>query len=204
MRHLMDGYRRFREGAWPERRALFERLAAQGQRPQVMVIACSDSRVDPAMIFDAGPGELFVVRNVANLVPPYQPDGAYHGTSAAVEFGVCSLGVQDLIVMGHGICGGVQALLADAEPVGDFVGPWIRVAERARRLVLACEVPERQLEGERAVVRVSLENLATFPWIASRVAAGRLHLHGAHFDVRSGVLAILGSDGSFAPAGTEG
>jgi len=199
METLVAGYRRFREGAWPERRDLFERLARSGQRPRAMVIACSDSRVDPAMIFDAGPGELFVVRNVANLVPPYQPDGAYHGTSAALEFGVCNLGVQDLIVMGHGLCGGVQALIADETPAGDFVGPWIRVAERARRRVLACDAPDRQLEGERAVVCVSLENLATFPWIASRVAAGTLRLHGAHFDVRSGVLATLRPDGSFTP-----
>ena len=199
MERLLDGYGRFREGAWPERRALFERLAAQGQRPQAMVIACSDSRVDPAMIFDAGPGELFVVRNVANLVPPYQPDGAYHGTSAAVEFGVRSLGVQEVIVMGHGLCGGVQALIADAEPAGDFVGPWIRLAERTRRGVLACDAPDRQLAGEHAVVRVSLENLATFPWIASGVADGTLRLHGAHFDVRSGVLATLRADGAFAP-----
>ena len=199
MERLLNGYARFRAEAWPERRALFARLAAEGQRPRTMVVACSDSRVDPAMIFDAGPGELFVVRNVANLVPPYQPDGAYHGTSAALEFGVCSLGVQDLIVMGHGLCGGVQALIAEAEPAGDFVGPWIRVAERARRHVLACHAMDRQLEGEHAVVRVSLENLATFPWVASRVAAGALRLHGAHFDVRSGVLAMLRPDDSFAP-----
>jgi carbonic anhydrase len=199
METLIKGYARFRQGAWPERRALFERLAQVGQRPPTMVIACSDSRVDPAMIFDAGPGELFVVRNVANLVPPYQPDGAYHGTSAALEFGVCNLGVQHLIVMGHGLCGGVQALIADEEPAGDFVGPWIRLAERARRGILACDAPDRQLEGEYAVIRVSLENLATFPWIASRLAAGTLHLHGAHFDVRFGVLATLRPDGSFAP-----
>jgi carbonic anhydrase len=199
METLIKGYGRFRQGAWPERRALFERLAQVGQRPPTMVIACSDSRVDPAMIFDAGPGELFVVRNVANLVPPYQPDGAYHGTSAALEFGVCNLGVQHLIVMGHGLCGGVQALIADEEPAGDFVGPWIRLAERARRRILACDAPDRQLEGEYAVVRVSLENLATFPWINSRLAAGTLHLHGAHFDVRSGVLATLRPDGTFAP-----
>ncbi len=199
MQHLLDGYARFRETAWPERRALFERLAAQGQRPRTMVIACSDSRVDPAMIFDAGPGELFVVRNVANLVPPYQPDGSYHGTSAALEFGVCSLEVQELIVMGHGLCGGVQALLSDTGPQGDFVGPWIHLAERARRQTLACDTPDRQLAGEQAVVRVSLENLASFPWIASRVAAGGLRLHGAHFDVRTGVLATLQPDGSFAP-----
>ena len=198
MRFLLDGYERFREGAWPERRALFERLAVHGQRPRAMVIACSDSRVDPAMIFDAGPGELFVVRNVANLVPPYQPDGAYHGTSAALEFGVCSLGVQELVVMGHGLCGGVQALIADTAPADDFVGPWIRLAERVRPRVLSYDAPDRQLEGEYAVVRVSLENLATFPWIASRVAAGTLRLYGAHFDVRSGVLAQLQADGTFA------
>jgi len=197
---LIEGYGRFREGAWPERRALFERLARVGQRPRAMVIACSDSRVDPAMIFDAGPGELFVVRNVANLVPPYRPDGAHHGTSAALEFGVCNLGVEDLVVMGHGLCGGVQALIADEMPASDFVGPWIRLAEPARRRVLACDAPDRQLEGEHATVRLSIENLATFPWIAARVADGRLRLHGAHFDVRSGVLAILRPDGSFAAA----
>lgn len=199
MQHLLDGYARFRETAWPERRALFERLAAQGQRPRTMVIACSDSRVDPAMIFDAGPGELFVARNVANLVPPYQPDGSYHGTSAALEFGVCSLEVQDLIVMGHGLCGGIQALLSDTASMGDFVGPWIHLAERARRQVLACDAPDRQLAGEHAVVRVSLENLQSFPWVARRVAAGTLRLHGAHFDVRSGVLTILQPSGVFAP-----
>lgn len=200
MQHLLDGYARFRTSAWPGRRALFERLAAQGQRPRTMVIACSDSRVDPAMIFDAGPGELFVVRNVANLVPPYQPDGRYHGTSAALEFGVCSLEVRELIVMGHGLCGGVQALLSDTAPEGDFVGPWIHLAARARHQVLACDAPDRQLAGEHAVVRVTLENLASFPWIASRVQAGTLRLHGAHFDVRSGVLALLQPDGAFAPA----
>ena len=200
MQALISGYQRFRNGAWPERRALFERLAAQGQRPRTMVVACSDSRVDPAMIFDAGPGELFVLRNVANLVPPYQPDGNYHGTSAALEFGVCSLGVQDLIVLGHGLCGGVEALLADTAAPGDFVGPWIGLAQRARTCVLAGDASGRQLAGEHAVVRVSLENLATFPWIASRVAEGRLRLHGMHFDVRTGVLAILQPGGGSFPA----
>lgn len=200
MQSLIEGYRRFRAGAWPERRAVFERLAAQGQRPRTMVIACSDSRVDPAMIFDAGPGELFVLRNMAALVPPYQPDGAYHGTSAALEFGVCSLGVSELIVMGHGLCGGVAALLADDSPPGDFVLPWIRLAERARSRVLECDAPDQQLEGEYAVVRVSLENLQTFPWITDRVADGRLRLHGVHFDVRTGVLATLSREGAFTAA----
>ena len=197
MNHLLPGYYRFRDTSWPEHRAVFERLAARGQRPHTMVIACSDSRVDPGMIFDAGPGELFVVRNVANLVPPFAPDGAYHGTSAALEFGVTVLGVQHLIVLGHGLCGGVQALLAEAEPAGDFVGPWIRLAQRARVSALRCE-GDTQLAGEQAVVRVSLENLQTVPWVADRVADERLRLHGAHFDVRSGVLAVLGEDGVFA------
>ena len=198
MNHLLPGYHRFRDTSWPEHRALFERLAAKGQRPHTMVIACSDSRVDPGMIFDAGPGELFVVRNVANLVPPFAPDGAYHGTSAALEFGVTVLGVQHLIVLGHGLCGGVAALLGDVEPAGDFVGPWIRIAQRARTRALQCDTLEMQLAGEQAVVRVSLENLQTFPWVAERVADGRMQLHGAHFDVRSGVLAVMGADGEFA------
>ena len=197
---LIAGYRRFRAGAWPERRALFEHLAAEGQQPRAMVIACADSRVDPAMIFDAGPGEIFVVRNVANLVPPWQPDGAYHGTSAALEFGVRALQVRDLIVMGHGLCGGVRALLEGVpETLGEFVGPWIRLAEPARARTLACAPVDPQLTCEQETVRVSLESLLTFPWIAAPVREGRLRLHGAHFDVRSGVLSVLGADGRFAP-----
>ncbi|MDA8251909.1 MAG: carbonic anhydrase [Rhodospirillales bacterium] len=197
---LIAGYRRFRAGAWPERRAVFEHLAAEGQQPRAMVIACADSRVDPAMIFDAGPGEIFVVRNVANLVPPWQPDGACHGTSAALEFGVRALGVRDLIVMGHGLCGGVRALLEGVpETLGEFVGPWIRLAEPARARTLACDPVDPQLTCEQETVRVSLESLLTFPWIAAPVREGRLRLHGAHFDVRSGVLSVLGADGRFAP-----
>src|SRR3954466_8889066 len=111
MQTLIDGYRRFRADAWPERRRLFETLAVEGQNPRALVIACADSRVDPAMIFDAAPGELFIVRNVANLVPPYAPDAAYHGTSAAIEFAVCLLEVQEIVVLGHANCGGVRALL---------------------------------------------------------------------------------------------
>ena len=197
---LIAGYRRFRAGAWPQRRALFEHLAAEGQQPRAMVIACADSRVDPAMIFDAGPGEIFVVRNVANLVPPWQPDGAYHGTSAALEFGVRALAVRDLIVMGHGLCGGVRALLEGVpETLGEFVGPWIRLAEPARARTLACDPVDPQLTCEQETVLVSLESLLTFPWIAAPVREGRLRLHGAHFDVRSGVLSVLGADGRFAP-----
>ena len=199
MDDLIRGYRRFRETVWPERRRQFERLAEHGQRPQAMVIACSDSRVDPAMIFDAGPGEMFVVRNVANLVPPCRPDGACHGTSAAIEFGVLGLEVGHLIVLGHGMCGGIRALLEGVPaPLGGFLTPWVRLAEPARRS-LACDPADSQLACEHAAVRLSLDNLATFPWIAERVADGRLALHGAHFDIRTGVLAMLGADGTFAP-----
>jgi carbonic anhydrase len=199
---LLAGYRRFRATAWPERRRLFEALADQGQRPRTMVIACADSRVDPGMIFDAGPGELFIVRNIAAVVPPYAPDGTYHGTSAAVEFGVRVLEVQDLVVLGHGLCGGVHGLLHGVpDGAQDFVASWLAIATAVRPLALACDSPvEQQLAGEHEVVKLSLSNLRTFPWIAERETAGRLTLRGAHFDVRTGLLAFLDDDGRFVPA----
>jgi carbonic anhydrase len=201
MDKLIAGYRAFRESVWPERRALFERLA-RGQNPRALVVACSDSRVDPTMIFNAAPGELFVVRNVAALVPPYAPDAAAHGTSAALEFGITVLEVRDLIVLGHGMCGGVRALLAPAEAPPDFVAPWVALARPARERVLACQpVPaDLQTACEHEVVKLSLENLRSFPWIAERERGGRLRLHGASFDIRFGVLELLQPDGSFAPA----
>jgi carbonic anhydrase len=200
MDNLIDGYRRFRATNWPERRALFEHLAENGQRPRAMVIACADSRVDPSMIFDVGPGEIFVVRNVANLVPPCVADGTYHGTSSALEFGVLVLEVPDLIVLGHGLCGGIRTLMEGVPPkLDDFIGAWLRIAERVRTRVLELAPADPQLAGEHEGIRVSLENLLTFPWIAERVADGRLRLHGAHFDIRTGVLARLQPDGMFAP-----
>jgi carbonic anhydrase len=200
---LLEGYRRFRAAGWPERRRLFEALADQGQRPRAMVVACADSRVDPGMIFDAGPGELFIVRNIAALVPPYAPDGAYHGTSAALEFGVRVLEVRDLVVLGHGLCGGVHGLLHGVpDTAQDFVASWLAIAASVRVLALACDAPaEQQLRGEHEVVKLSLANLRRFPWIAERELAGHLTLHGAHFDVRTGLLALLGADGRFAAAG---
>ena len=198
---LLDGYGRFRATEWERHRRRFQRLADRGQRPRTMVVACSDSRVDPQMIFDAGPGELFVVRNVANLVPRYAPDGRDHGTGAALEFGVRGLEVANLVVLGHGLCGGVKALL-DGAPghLSDYVVPWIRIASPVRAQMLECAPAEPQLEAEHAVVRLSIANLRSYPWIAEREAAGALRLHGAHFDVRHGVLALLGADGVFAPA----
>jgi carbonic anhydrase len=198
---LIEGYRRFRAETWPQQRARFEALAAQGQSPQTMVIACSDSRVDPQMIFSAAPGELFVVRNVANLVPPYMPDAAFHGTSAAVEFGVRVLGVRELVVMGHALCGGVTALLEGTPPeAGDFVAGWMSIAAAARERVLRCDPADRQEACEHEAVRITLANLLTFPWVAEAVAAGRLSLHGGHFGVATGRLMRLGADGAFVPA----
>jgi carbonic anhydrase len=200
MDKLIAGYRRFRAEQWPERRAVFERLADHGQSPRAMVIACSDSRVDPTMIFGAEPGELFVLRNVANLVPPYAPDTAFHATSAALEFAVRVLEVPDLIVMGHAMCGGIKVLLDGvAAPAGDFLVPWMRIAEAARVRALARSPADPQTECERETIKLSLEHLLTFPWIAERVAAGKLRLTGMSFDIRSGVLTMLMPDGTFAP-----
>lgn len=139
MQKLLAGYQRFRTNGWPEKRRQFESLADNGQSPKALVVACIDSRVDPAMIFDAAPGEMLTVRNVASLVPPYAPDAAYHGTSAALEFGVRVLQVRDIIVLGHGLCGGVQTLLDGAtEKANEFVAPWMSIAQsasaRAKRL----------------------------------------------------------------------
>lgn len=202
MQHLLDGYRAFRRTTWPGHKAVFEELAKHGQKPQTMVVACSDSRVSPTMIFNAGPGELFTVRNVANIVPPYAPGHPTQGTSAALEFGVRALQVSSIIVLGHAMCGGVKALLEGAPaPVSDFVPAWLSIAREARRKTLECvAVEERQAQGEQEVVKLSLRNLMGFPWIAERVAAGTLRLEGAIFDIRSGVLQVLGEDGGFRPA----
>jgi carbonic anhydrase len=199
MDQLLSGYRRFRRDRWPERRRQFETLADTGQRPRALIVSCADSRVDPGMIFDAGPGELFVVRNVANLVPPFAPDGAYHGTSAALEFAVRILEVPNILVMGHALCGGVRALLEGAPAeTSDFIASWIELAAPARARALArAGIPDRQLCCEQETIRLSLENLSTFPWIASRLAAGTLRLSGAHFDIRSGELSVLGEGGAF-------
>jgi carbonic anhydrase len=200
---LFAGYQRFRAEVWPERRKLFEALARDGQSPRALVIACSDSRVDPAMVFNAAPGELFIVRNVANLVPPYKPDGDYHGTSAAIEFAVCVLEVPRIIVLGHAMCGGVRALL-NGFPDGtrDFVQPWMTgIAAEARRRTLACtpvEAEEAQAQCELETVKLSLRNLLTFPFVAERITSGSLTLHGGSFDIRTGLWSRL-VDGQFTP-----
>lgn len=198
---LYAGYRRFRETRWPEAKAEYEALAAQGQTPHTLVIACSDSRADPALIFDAAPGQLFTVRNVANLVPPYAPDGALHGVSAALEFGVKVLKVRRILVMGHAHCGGVAAMRGGAPgSCRDFLAPWIAQGEATvRRVAEAVDADQAERAGEEAVVRLSLDNLRTFPWIAEREAAGELELVGLHFGIAEGLLRRLTGEGPFQP-----
>jgi len=169
-----------------------------------MIVGCCDSRAAPETVFDAAPGELFVHRNVANLVPPHAPDGAYHGTSAAIEYAVTALGVRHVVVMGHGRCGGVAAFLDRAQPVGDFIGKWISLIAPAEPLVVAAAEAERQQAMEFASVRLSLANLATFPFVQDRLANGSLTLHGAWFDIGSGELKVLDpATGAFNPAMAE-
>ena len=196
---LVAGFRRFQSNYYGERRELFERLARQGQSPKVMVVACCDSRVDPAIVTDCDPGDLFVVRNVANLVPPYEEGGGYHGTSAALEFAVRCLHVEHVIVMGHARCGGIRALLGDIrfeDSAGQFIAPWMSIAEQARREVAKTHTGDdaeaRAAACEQAAVRVSLANLMSFPFVRDAVAAGRLQLHGWYFDLDGGEL--LGCD----------
>jgi carbonic anhydrase len=198
---LIEGFRRFRR-RWPEHRELFEALVTRGQSPRAMVVACSDSRVDPQMLFDAAPGEIFVVRNVANLVPPYAPDAAYHGTSAALELAVRALRVDHVVVLGHAQCGGIAALLRKSESGLDFIGPWMRIAAAARERALAAAVGRAEAAQrlcEHEAIKVSLENLETFPWLRERVARGDLALHGCWFDIAAGELSRLMPDGAFCP-----
>ncbi|HSU99430.1 MAG TPA: carbonic anhydrase [Roseiarcus sp.] len=192
---LIEGYRRFRADIWPAERARYEALAHWGQSPEALVVACSDSRVDPQTIFGAVPGELFVVRNVGALIPPYSPDAAHHGTSAALEFGVRVLKIPRLVVLGHGQCGAAKAMAYGPPPQAqDFIATWVELAKPA--LVAAGEAPEGRLGRiETEMVRLSLTNLMTFPWIAEAVDANRLALQGYLFDVHTGVLASVGPGG---------
>jgi carbonic anhydrase len=194
---LIEGYRRFRAEIWPAEHGRYEALSVKGQSPHTLVVSCSDSRVDPATVFGAAPGELFAVRNVAGLVPPYTPDGGRHGTSAALEFGVRVLKVARIVVLGHGQCGGVRAMVEGAPPeAADFVAPWMAVAASALDHPPAhASHAELLSHCELEVVRLSVANLLTFPWIAEAVEAGKLTLHGMQFDIHTGVLANVGPQG---------
>ena len=194
---LIAGYKAFRAGTYRQNEERYQALAAKRQQPKAMIIACCDSRADPAMVFSADPGELFVVRNVANLVPPYQPDSHYHGTSAALEFGVKVLEIADLIVMGHASCGGIEALY-DAgcghPPEGEFISNWMSLATGVETSVRhkhgELEKPRLLRMMEQGAVVQSLEMLRTFPFVAEREAAGKLRLHGWFYGIGTGVLSI--------------
>jgi carbonic anhydrase len=207
MKQLIEGYRRFREKSWGRERERWAELA-EGQSPQVMILACADSRSDPAQIFDARPGEMFVVRNIAALAPPYETSPGFHGVSSALEFAVTQLNVGEILVMGHGMCGGCAAALTgqfDDVPPGEghFIGDWVRMLASARDEVRARhEQLDRPafLDMEHEAVKVSLSNLRTFPWIAEREKDGRLKLHGGHFSIAEGRLYILDeAEGTFSP-----
>jgi carbonic anhydrase len=207
LNRLIEGYRRFREKDWARERDRWSELA-EGQSPQVMILSCADSRVDPAQIFDARPGEMFVVRNIAALAPPYETSRGFHGVSAALEFAVSQLEVGEILVMGHGLCGGCAAALTgqfdDTDPgEGHFIADWVRMLDAASEKVRA-DHPELDgaafTEMEREAVKVSLANLRTFPWIGEREADGRLKLHGAHFAIAEGRLYMLDeAEGDFRP-----
>jgi len=189
---LIAGYRRFRASRYREARDLFSRLR-DGQQPATMIIACADSRADPAMIFDAAPGELFTVRNVAALVPPYEEGGGLHGVSAALEFAVTALKVKQIVVMGHGGCGGIAASIAAAadRPVGQFIAPWVELAADARDAVLRNETIPRsdwQEAVEHGAVGLSLKNLTSFPFVRAAFERGQLALNGAWFSIGKGEL----------------
>lgn len=198
MTQLIDGYRRFRENDWARERERWSELS-EGQSPQVMILSCADSRVDPAQIFDARPGEMFVARNIAGLAPPYETTSGYHGVSAALEFAVTQLNVGEILVMGHGMCGGCAAALTgkfdDTKPgEGHFISDWVHMLDEASRKVRSRHPELDQTaytEMEQEAVKVSLDNLRTFPWIAEREQAGKLKLHGAHFSIAEGRLYLL-------------
>lgn len=204
---LIAGYRRFRETGWNANRARWSALG-EGQQPEIMVIACSDSRVDPAQIFDVDPGEIFVVRNVAAMVPPFETTPGRHGVSAALEFAVQVLKVREIVVMGHGLCGGCKAALTQelhgAEPgEGGFIANWIALLDEARKPVVAAHGTHGR-EAERAMelagVKASLANLRTFPCIRSKERDGELRLSGAFFAISDGVLHVLDeASGEFGP-----
>ncbi|GGE73156.1 carbonic anhydrase [Sphingomonas prati] len=206
---LIDGYRRFKKTGWDDQRERWETLA-KGQSPKIMIIACSDSRVDPATIFDVAPGQTFVVRNVAALVPPYETGGGFHGVSSAIEFAVTQLEVTDVLVLGHASCGGCKAALSRTFEGSDhghgaFIDSWISMLADVRDEVIAEKGPDAGAEAvtemEHRAVGVSLDNLKTFPFVQDRLDDGRLKLHGAWFGIAEGDLLVRDPEtGAFNPA----
>lgn len=197
-KELIAGYNRFQNGYFKDNRKRLDALA-EGQSPRICLVSCCDSRVDPATVFDAHPGDLFVIRNVANLVPPYEEEGLFHGTSAALEFAVTGLMVQHIVVLGHANCGGIRALVdkGASDECGSFIDRWMSIAEPARQALNAmpdASREERYASCERHAIAHSLRNLMTYPWISSRVESAALSLHGWHYDLVGGSLSFLESE----------
>jgi carbonic anhydrase len=193
---LLEGYESFRNGRYASEAERYRRLGEGQQKPSIMMIACCDSRAAPETVFDAGPGEIFVVRNVANLVPPYTPDGGHHSTSAALEFAVLSLGVKHVVIMGHGRCGGIRVATQAGSPLThtDFIGSWMRAVKDVARIVPKDEGVtdgDHERHIERASIEHSLANLRTFPWIRMNENRGELSLHGVWFDISLGELHVF-------------
>src|SRR5690606_29084932 len=197
--HLRQRHANFMAGRYAREKGRIRDLASEGQHPTTMIIACCDSRAAPEMIFDAGPGELFVLRNVANLVPTYQPDGGQHGTSAGIEYAVKALDIENIVIMGHGRCGGIRAALSpDQSPLdsGDFIGKWMKMLGDLPGQLGGNGLmtpAERETALERISIRNSIRNLRTFPYVAELEEAGKLAVHGAWFDISTGELWIMDS-----------
>jgi carbonic anhydrase len=210
-KRLIEGYGAFRSGRLRTEQDRYAALAEQGQSPEVMVIGCCDSRVSPEVIFDAQPGELFVVRNVANLVPPYTPDGAQRAVSAALEFAVQALRVRHIVVLGHALCGGIRAYAEPSEPLspGDFIGKWMALIAPAAEAA-GSPADHRSREDylahlEQVSIVKTLDNLMTFPCVRILAERGRLELHGAYFGVATGQLLVLDrTTGKFRAAPSAG
>jgi carbonic anhydrase len=192
---LVEGYEAFVSGRLPEEQQRFQALAEGGQSPKIMLIGCCDSRVSPEVIFDARPGEMFVVRNVANLIPPYTPDGAQRAVSAALEFAVQALRVQHIVVLGHAQCGGIRAFTEDSEPLspGDFIGSWMKLLAPAAAEVGArgnMPIGDYLTRLEKASILHTIENLKTFPCVRILHDKGKIQLHAAYFGVATGALSV--------------
>ncbi len=191
---LIQGFQRFREQHFAHKDSMFQQLVEHGQTPKTLVVACCDSRVDPALVLDCAPGDLFVIRNVANLVPPSEQRAGHHGTTAAIEYGVCNLAVEHIIVLGHAHCGGINTLVQDSgvSNADSFIGDWMHLVESARLSVIAdmpsASLAEQVRACEQRAILVSLRNLMTFQWVRERVENGTLTLHGWYFDIEQGQL----------------
>jgi carbonic anhydrase len=200
---LVEGHLRFRRDSYARDRGRYQQLAQLGQSPVAMVVGCCDARVDVSLIFDAKPGDLFILRNVANLVPPYEPEGKYHGTSAAIEFAVLGLNVPNLIVLGHSRCGGVAAYrqkVRENVTKEGFIGQWLTLLDNLKLEEADISARGDETAFELAAIRSSLKNLRTFPFVRKAMEDGRLALHGLHFDIGAGELLQLDqASGRFEP-----